>query len=687
MGRNYARGERVPSSDMENGSPASSPHSAIAERIIGNIVQASAPAVSPDGRMVAFVVQRVDLTANTYRSQVWIAATDGSTPSRPLTGGTRDGSPTWTPDGRTIVFTSRRGDRKNDTTLHAIPVDGPGETRTLASMKDGIGSPVVSPDGRWVAFMSRTPHERYSVEGADDGDTSWQSPRKIERFFTRLNGEDWIFDRPQHLYVVATDGSQPPRNLTPGQFQHDDPAWDPDSSGIVVGAQRHDSWDRDMAADLYRVSLDGTVTRLTNGTGTYFQPQPGGDQIALLGSDDPEVYPQNVRVGVIPSTGGDPRWISAALDRSFETTAGTATPVWVDGSLHATAEDRGTTHLFRVHLDGAAPVALTRGRIAVKSFDTAGGTTAFVASSVDSLADVFVLDPAAPDGARRLTDFAERYRSTVSPVSWEHFTVDCADGTGEIDAWIMRPAGFDPSSTYPVMLNVHGGPHTQYGETFFDEAQLQAAAGFVVVMCNPRGSSGREQAWGQAIMGPKHPKKPAAGWGSVDTADVMSVLDAALNRYPFCDRTRVGMQGGSYGGYMATILATRFSDRFRAICSERSVNNLLTEEFTSDISTGFRAEQGPQYIDEPDEYSKRSPIHQVRDITCPVLIIHSENDLRCPISQAEELFTALRLLGKDVTFYRFPGEDHELSRSGSPVHRRMRAEIILDYFSHHLSRS
>ena len=161
----------------------------------------------------------------------------------------------------------------------------------------------------------------------------------------------------------------------------------------------------------------------------------------------------------------------------------------------------------------------------------------------------------------------------------------------------------------------------------------------------------------------------------------MAVLDTALERYPFCDADRVGMQGGSYGGYMATMLAGRFSDRFKGICSERAVNNVLTEEFTSDIATIFRVEHGPRHIDDPDEYDALSPIRNVRDITCPMLIIHSENDLRCPINQAEELFVALRLLGKDVTFYRFPGESHELSRSGSPVHRRQRAEIILDLFA------
>ena len=196
-----------------------------------------------------------------------------------------------------------------------------------------------------------------------------------------------------------------------------------------------------------------------------------------------------------------------------------------------------------------------------------------------------------------------------------------------------------------MLLNVHGGPFTQYGETFFDEAQMQAAAGFVVVMSNPRGGSGRHTEWGQAIMGPRHPKRPGGGWGSVDVDDVLSVLDTALDRYPFCDRDRVGMLGGSYGGYMATMLAARYGDRFRGICSERSVNNLLTEEWSSDIATIFRVEHGPDPVEDPDEYLRMSPSVLARDIHVPMLLIHSENDFRCPINQAEELWVTLRLLG------------------------------------------
>ncbi|CAN5618993.1 S9 family peptidase [soil metagenome] len=658
-------------------------HAAIAEKIVGNLVQASSPAVSPDGRKVAFVVSRVDMAKNKYFSQVWLARTDGSRPPRPITGGDHDGNPTWSPDGASIAFTSRRSDKKGEATLHVMPARAAGETRTIASMKDGLSSLAFSPDGRWIAFSSRTQHERYEAD-----DDSWRAPRKIERFFTRLNDEDWVFDRPSHIYVVAADGTGKPRNLTPGEFQHDGIAWLPDSSAITTSSQRHETWDLDLASDLYVVPLDGEIRALTNQTGSYSMPSPSpdGEQVAFMGADNPDTYPQNVSIGVVPVAGGAHRWVSSKLDRTFETTAGSQRPRWIDEStLLCTAEDRGQTHLYRVHTDGKGPDAITKGPITVKSFDEAGGTIAFCAGAVDELSDVFVLDTDDHKGkARRLTNFADNYQSVVHPQQWERFTVACTDGSGEIDAWIMRPVDFDESRKYPVMLNVHGGPHTQYGESYFDEAQFQAASGFVVLMSNPRGGSGREQTWGQAILGPNHPHVPGKGWGSVDLDDVMAVLDETLTRYSFCDRNRVGMQGGSYGGYMATLLAGLHSDRFKAICSERSVNNLLTEEFTSDIATVFRIEHGLTHLDDPDEYVRMSPIRYVRDITCPMLLIHSENDLRCPVNQAEELFVAMRLLRKDVTFYRFPGESHELSRSGSPIHRRQRAEIILDFFAKHL---
>ena len=641
-------------------------HSRIATDMLHGRSAVGAPRVSPDGAHVACVVATIDLDENITRSRVWL---DGA----PVTAGPHDSEPAWSPDGRWLAFTSRRGEKKGDSTLHVLPVGGPGELRTLCEMPDGLGDVAWSPDGRWLGFTSRTRDARYEAK-----DVSWQAPRKVERFFSRLNGEDWIFDRPQHIYVVSADGTGKPRNLTPGPFQHADVAWLADSSGIVTTAQRHDDHDRDLTRDLYIVPLDGAITPLTQQTGQYDHASvsPDGAHIAFIGFDDATVYPQNGRVGVMAADGSDRRWISSDLDRTFMPTAGVRSPVWLDDErLLAAAEDRGDTHLYELHVDGRAPKAVTDGRLVVTDYDAAASVIAATQATVQRSAELWV---------DRGTGFARTTNVTVDRLGWEKFVVPCTDGSDDIDAWIMRPAGFEDGKTYPVLLNVHGGPFTQYGEMFFDEAQMQAAAGFVVLMANPRGGSGRHTSWGQAIMGPKHARRPGSGWGSVDVDDLIAVLDTALARYPFCDHDRVGMLGGSYGGYMATLLAARYGDRFKAISSERAVNNLLSEEWSSDIGTMFRVEHGPDPVEDPDEYLRMSPSVLARDIRVPMLIIHSEEDYRCPINQAEELWVTLRLLGRDVTFYRFPGENHELSRSGSPVHRKQRAEIILDFFAKHL---
>lgn len=641
-------------------------HARIAHDLLHGRSSAGQPAVSPDGRLVACVVSTIDVDDNTTRSRVWL---DGT----PITAGPHDSRPTWSPDGRRLAFASRRSDRDGDSTLHVIPVDGPGETRTVCTMPDGLDEIAWSPDGRWLAFTSRTRHPRYDAK-----DESWQPPRKIDRYFSRLDGEDWVFDRPRHVYVVASDGTGAPRNLTPGDFQHDDLAWLPDSSGLIVSAARHDTWDLDLAIDLYRVPLVGDIEALTSQTGMYHHaaPSPDGEWIAFVGVDDPRTYPQNGRVGVMRPDGSDRRWISEGLDRTFNVLVGLRRPVWTDGTtLIAAAEDRGEQHLYRLSVDGSTPVAVTAGPITVAGYDAAAGTLATAIARVDRTADIHV------ERAGTTTPLTS---VSAEHLGWERFAVPCSDGSDEIDAWLMRPSDFDPAKRYPVLLNVHGGPFTQYGETFFDEAQMQATAGFVVLMSNPRGGSGRHTEWGQAIMGPKHARASGTGWGSVDVDDVLAVLDTALARYPFCDRDRVGMLGGSYGGYMATTLAARHGDRFRAICSERSVNNLLTEEWSSDIGSMFQIEHGPDPVADPDEYLRMSPVRLAHDIHVPMLIIHSEHDWRCPINQAEELWMTLRMLGRDVTFYRFPGEGHELSRTGSPLHRRMRAEIILDFFAERL---
>jgi dipeptidyl aminopeptidase/acylaminoacyl peptidase len=646
---------------------------------IGGIVAAGSPAVSPDGAQVAFVVSRVDVPANTYRSQVWLA--DAGTPgsSRPLTAGTsRDASPVWAPDGRSLAFTSNRGEKDQETTLHRLPVDGPGETVTLATLKGGIGGLTWSPDGQWLAFSSRTLDPRY-----DEDDPAKQPSRRITRFFSRLNGEGWVYDRPDHIYVVPADGTEPPRNLTPGEFRFDGPSWLADSTGLVCSGAAHETWDLDLATDLHVVPLEGERRALTKQTGIYYDASvsPAGDAVAFLGHDDPLLDPQNDQVGVLDLDTGDRRWVSlGGPDRPWSVYPGSWAPIWDGDRLVAVMEDRGNVHLYRLTRDGRAPEPLATGERVVTGFAHAGGTLGFTASTVDRPAELYVVP--AGGGEAKVSVVGERFATRARLLPAERFTAPSTGG-GEVDGWMIAPPDLDPSQRHPVLLNVHGGPFTQYGNRFFDEAQIQASAGFVVVMGNPRGSSGRDTAWGQAITGPKHPKVAGQGWGSVDVDDVLATLDEALRRYPFADPDRVGMLGGSYGGYMATWLAGT-TTRFKAICTERAVNNLVSEEWNSDIATVFRTNHGVSHLEDPELYARMSPIRFVRDITTPLLIIHSEDDLRCPINQAEELFVAMRLLGKEVEFHRFPAETHELSRSGSPVHRIERMAIILDFFRRHL---
>ncbi|MFK8024623.1 MAG: alpha/beta fold hydrolase [Ilumatobacter sp.] len=648
-------------------------HTEIATALIDGRTVAASPAVSPDGARVAFVVSTTNLELNKDLTRIWID-------DAPLTSGDKDRSPAWSPDGRFLAFASERADKKGETTLHVIPVDGPGETRTVCTMPDGIGDVAWSPDGETIAFTSRTQDERYTKD-----DDSWRSPRKVERFFSRMNGDGWVFDRPAHVYTVTADGTGTPRNLTPGEFQHEGGiAWTPDSQTLIASAQRHPEWDRNLAHDLYAIPVDAdqhpdSIRCLTSHDGSYWQPavSPDGSRVAFIGHEDPDTLVHNYAIGSIDvDADGAPHtdivWGSKDLDRTFLCSVAFGPPVWENEStVLAIGEDRGDTHLYRVQFDDTPTEPVTGGPITVSDVSASNGTIVTIRSSSVAASELYV-------GEQQQTTFSRSL--TPKLLTWEKFAAPCADGSDEIDAWIMRPADFDESRTYPVLLNVHGGPYTQYGENFFDEAQMQAAAGFVVVMGNPRGSSGRHEHWGRAIMGPKHPTHPGTGWGSVDVEDVLSIIDTALDRYAFCDRNRVGMLGGSYGGFMATWLAANHGDRFRGFCSERAVNNLVSEEWNADIGTHFRTEHGPLYIDDVEAYESRSPIKDIRNIDTPMLIIHSEEDWRCPIGQAEELWMGLKLLGRQVDFYRFPGENHELSRSGSAVHRVQRAEIILDWF-------
>jgi dipeptidyl aminopeptidase/acylaminoacyl peptidase len=251
----------------------------------------------------------------------------------------------------------------------------------------------------------------------------------------------------------------------------------------------------------------------------------------------------------------------------------------------------------------------------------------------------------------------------------------------EVDAWLVRPAGFEEGKRYPTLLSIHGGPFSQYATGFFDEFQVYSGAGYAVLFANPRGGSGYSEEHARAIRGPVGDAGP--GWGTRDYEDLMAVVDTAIERFDFVDADKLGVIGGSYGGYMTSWIVGH-TNRFKAAVSERAVNNLISMFGSSDLFWVFERQFGGPMWDNVEAYLEKSPSTYAKDIETPVLVLHSENDLRCNIEQGEHLFTLLRLLGKDVEMVRFPAESHELSRAGSPIHRVSRFETILEWFDRHL---
>ena len=630
---------------------------------------AADPRVSPGGETVAYVVTRVDREANEYGGAVWLASLDGSAEPRRFTSGTRrDAEPRWSPDGSRLAFTSNRDDEAMQ--LYVVPVDG-GEARKLTSGKEDATQAVWSPDGSRLVFVSRTRDAAY-----DEEDDKRRPPRRFTRLQYKLEHVGWTADRPQHLFVVDAEGSGEPTQVTAGDFEDFSPAWSPDGSTLAFVSARQPFWDTEPVNDIYLVDAGGgEPRRLTQGGGSFENVSWSPDGTRLAALRYPAVFddPKHTQVAVVDAASGDITLLTAALDRNCGPYPTIREPIWDGQHLVFAVEDHGNVHLYRVAADGSdGPELLVGGERTVTSFDVAAGRLAYTATAPTTLPELFA-------GERRLTRVGEPFAAGRDLIAPERFTATSKDGT-EVEAWVMRPAGFEQGRSYPALLNIHGGPFTQYGNTFFDEFQVYCGAGYAVVFCNPRGSSGYSEAWGRAIRGPG---APGPGWGSVDYEDCMAVMDEAVRRFDFIDGERLGVIGGSYGGYMTSWIISH-SDRFKAAVSERAVNQFVSEWGSGDLGWDFKGYMGSFLYEDVDAYLKVSPATYARDIHTPVLILHSEDDLRCPIEQAEQLFVTLRLLRRPVELVRFPAESHELSRSGSPVHRVQRFDIVLEWFDRHL---
>jgi dipeptidyl aminopeptidase/acylaminoacyl peptidase len=610
------------------------------------------PAISPDGSQVVVPLTRVDLDEDEYASELWITPADGSAPPRPLTRGWRDGAPRFSPDGRWLAFV--RADRGADgkvgkPQLYVLPMAG-GEARKLTDGPLGVSDPVWSPDSTRLAYVARVPEEgRYGTkEGVDAGQ---EPPRRITKLFYRVDDVGFLLDRPRHVFVISLDEGASPTRITDGPHDHADVDWSPAGGLLAFAAARHETWNDDLVCDIWVCAEDGSGLRaLTDGTLTAGQPRftPDGATVCFTATEAAGPVISSETLYSVPVDGSAPARQLSDPERHHIAYPGGVIDPGEDGVLYPN-EVRGGVELLLVPYGGGEPRVVAHGtERQVTGYASRGGTLAMSIADARSWGELYV-------GERRLSS----WNTEIDPLPMEEITAATPDGY-PVHGWVVRPSGEGP---HPVLLMIHGGPFTQYGWKAFDEAQVYAAAGYGVVMGNPRGSSGYGQAHGRAVIGDV---------GNVCGADLMALLDQALKADDL-DGSRVGVLGGSHGGFMTTWLAAQHADRFKAAVSERAVN--ATDSFvgSSDIGWFF---PGALWGDEAD----KSPLTHVGKITAPVLIIHSEQDWRCPLEQAQRLFVALRLRGAPAEMLLFPGEGHEMSRSGLPSHRVARFEAILDWF-------
>jgi len=635
------------------------------------------PQLSPDGRRVAFVVTTLSEERDEYLSNIWIVDVGGGAPRRFTAGPRRDVEPRWSPDGSRLAFLSERA-AKDKLQLYVMPADG-GEPTKLTALDHGVSAIAWAPDGSRLAFVSPVGGQK-EPESEEEKRKS-RPARVITSVKYRFNGEGFVYDRRPHVLVVSLDGASAVQ-ITDGDFIDADPTWSPDGESIVFASARHVSRDDDDASDLWRVpAKGGTPQRLTATTGPVMLPafSPDGRTIAFLARAGLNAYGRNVQLFTVPSEGGQAVCLTATLDRSCG--ALHVRPLWSpDGrSITVAAEDRGDVGLWRTATaGGGAPERIVGGERALNGYSASadGRMLAFAASRAVAPAEVFVCGADGGD-ERRLTELNRAWMDSLALSAPERFRFTRAGF--ELDVWVMRPAGFVAGQRYPTLLSIHGGPHAQYGHNFFDEFQVYAGGGYAVVYTNPRGGQGYGEAFAQAVVG---------DWGGGDYADVMAALDEAVARCPFIDSERLGVLGGSYGGFLTSWMVGH-TNRFKAACSERAVNCQYTMFGTSDIGSSFNVVElgGALPWEDMARYIERSPLTYAKDIRTPLLILHSEDDLRCPIEQAEQLFVALKKLKREVRFVRFPGENHEMSRSGKPRHRLERFRHILEWFAKYLQKT
>ncbi|WP_068503038.1 S9 family peptidase [Paenibacillus kribbensis] len=651
----------------------------------------SDPAISPDGT-IAYVNKSIDRSKNDYQMHIRVVSLHGNE-DKPLTHGNKDSAPAWSPDGSQLAFLRVANGSKQ---LWTIPAEG-GEGQRLTEVKRGVGAFVWSPDGKYIVFTSMVSinAEREAMELEEYSKQSGERGRIVDRTTPKAEGSGWWNGLFSHLFVLELeDGRVTP--ITSGPWNAAYPVWSMDSKRISFLSKRveDDKLDADLLsyADVYTVDCDGSnLEKVTDSSLaiSQFSYAPDGKSLTLIASDRIYGSGSQNRLYTVPVAGGAPQLLFPELGMQIGNFAlsdmksfgPSPSPVYAPARLkqemYVLGTLQGAVHVYRFAADGSVQ-AVTAGSdrdVYQYTLSADGRYLVFAALDVNGPGELYQMNLDTGE-EKRLTFHNDDYLASLQVSVPETFWFEASDGF-KVQGWMFKPAGLGPKEQVPMILQIHGGPHAMYTSTYSHEMQTLLAQGYAVLMTNPRGSFGYGQDCAQACRG---------DFGGGDYRDVLDALDFALNQFDFIDATRLGVAGGSYGGLMTNWIISH-TNRFRAAVTQRCISNWLSFYGLSDIGISYtEGIVGANPWEDPELLWSKSPLAHVNNIETPLLILHGEEDLRCPVGQGDELYTALKRLGKTTRLIRYPGSNHSLLKSGKPSLRVDNFEQVIAWFKSYLSK-
>lgn len=635
------------------------------------------PQISPDGRNIAYVRMRLDIKTDKPRGVIWLTGVDGKH-ARPLSGADHNMNPRWSPDGTRIAYLGTSTDGSNQLFVYWVDSN---VTTAISHFTESPLSLAWSPDGRSLAFTMPVKAERKPLKvelpDAPKGANWAEPPKLIDRMVYRVDGEGYLPNSFSQLFVVAADGGAA-RQLTHGDYDHQGtPAWSADGKSVLIAANRRADADYEpIDTEIYRVDLsDGSIRALTDRRGPDYEPMvsPDGKRIAYLGFDDKRLGYQATQLYVMDSDGTHSRSLTASLDRDA------AAPRWSgDGKqLVFQYDDHGSIKLAAIDLGGKMRILagdlggadITRPYTGGSFSLAANGRFAYTKATSEAPA-ALATGTSAHDIAT-LTALSENLLRERTMGAVEEIAFDSSVDGRKIQGWIIKPPNFDPSVKYPLLLEIHGGPFASYGASFTAELELYAAAGYVVLYLNPRGSTGYGEEFADLIHH-DYPDK--------DFDDLMSGVDTVVKK-GHVDPKRLFVTGGSGGGVL-TAWIVGHTDRFRAAVVVKPVINWASFVLTADMSNYFYRYWFDGYPwDHVQEYWKRSPLAYVGNVHTPTMLMTGEVDYRTPSGEAEQFYEALKLRKIDTALVRVPNASHDISARPSLLIAKV--SYILAWFASH----